>query len=67
MDLLGILTASRFRPDDMPAHGDRSAGEIRGMADSWGTGNCDHLRASIDLYTEVMLTRSLRPAPERFV
>ena len=67
MDLLGILTASRFRPDDMPAHGDRHAGDIRGMADSCGTGNCDHLRASIDLYTEVMHTRSFRPAAERLV
>ncbi len=67
MDLLGILTASRFRPDDLPAHGDRRAGEVRGVAEVCGTGNCHHLRASIDLYTEVMLTRSLPPAAGRAV
>lgn len=67
MDLLCILTASRFRPDDIPGHGNRRAGEVPGVADVCGTGNCHHLRASINLYTEVMLTRSLRPAAERAV
>lgn len=67
MDLLGILIASQSHSDDIPGHRDRRAGEVRGAAEPCGSGNCDHLRASIDLYTEVMLTRALRPAPERFV